>query len=240
MSSLYVQITTRCNHTCAHCMFDCTMMGEHMAMRTFNAACRFAESRGDSIFIGGGEPTLHPRFWDIVGRVMRTNADFANELGGPAVSLVTNGSRTEDALRLARLAEVGLMYVSLSRDQFHDDIDERVVRAFQPPERRDELDLGRRDNRDHREIRNTIRNLRAVGRGANLPGAQPGCGDCDPIVTPDGRIWRCSCRKEQIGDVFKGMSVRSDDLSYGLGCSTTDYALKWVKGEWIRPEIVHE
>ena len=83
----YLQITTKCNMNCAHCCYSCSMRGKHMDNHLIQQAIDFAESIDNySIAIGGGEPTLHPQFFDILKRSLQV---FDN------VWLATNGSQTE-------------------------------------------------------------------------------------------------------------------------------------------------
>jgi MoaA/NifB/PqqE/SkfB family radical SAM enzyme len=232
---MYLQITTRCNMTCPHCMFSCTARGKDMTMETVKAALAFHEHLGESqhVFIGGGEPTLHPQFWEIVGLVMGANAEWANSAGMPAVGLVTNGKNTTIALKLAALAETGCLSVSLSRDQYHESIDERVIRAFTPT--RGEFGEIRRRENDYRDLRGKITFVRDVGRAHRLGyGHERGCNDCDYMVAPDGTIFRCSCRKERLGRVQDRDCSFHDDLLYDrMGCTTTDGRLVKHDGVWM-------
>ena len=72
-----------------------------MTCTTFRAALELAEQRGDSITFGGGEPTIHPQFWEFFGLAI---GRFHDE---PGIYMVTNGKKTETALALAALAKGG-------------------------------------------------------------------------------------------------------------------------------------
>ena len=187
-----------------------------MTLRTVRAAGRLAERYGGHLFIGGGEPTLHPRFWEIVGLVMGYNADRNDPPNGTyAVELITNGSQTEDALKLARLAAEGLIYCGLSRDQYHDPIDPAVTQAFR------RTGTSTHDGRDLRE--GTIRHVWATGRGRKIEGAMDGCDQCGLLISPDGSIWRCNCQRERLGSVHnRKIRFDPDLITEGelVGCST--------------------
>jgi len=235
---MYLQITTRCNMTCPHCMFSCSARGKDMTLETVKEAIAFQEQLGSNqqIFIGGGEPTMHPQFWEIVGLMMGVNAEWADGSGVPAVGLVTNGKNTEIALKLAMLAQTGAMSVSLSCDQYHEPIDERVVRAFTPV--RNEFGEIRRRENDCRDLRGNIAFVSDIGRAHRLGyGQTRGCNDCDYMVVPDGTIFRCSCRKERLGNVRDRDCAFHDDLLYDhMGCTTTDGKLVKHDGVWMTKE----
>ena len=119
---MYIMITSRCNMLCEHCCGDYGPEGEDMDMETFKAALNFAESYGfENIAIGGGEPTVHPQFWEMLGLAV---------LWGVDVWLATNGKRKKDALRLAKAAEKRIVAVDLSLDEWHEPIDYEVSDAF--------------------------------------------------------------------------------------------------------------
>src|SRR3990172_12381336 len=64
---MYLQITTKCNMRCAHCLFSCAPnKGQHMSLTTFHKALKFSKSYDEYISVGGGEPTLHPHFEQIM------------------------------------------------------------------------------------------------------------------------------------------------------------------------------
>lgn len=187
---MYVQITTRCNMTCSHCCFSCTAKGDDMNMRTFKAATKLIERLGDeTLTIGGGEPTLHKDFWAYLGIGLSVV-----DRGG--CGLVTNGSRTEDALRLAHLGRENIIWVRLSQDQYHDKISDKVFNAFSKSRfestsgvsigtgRVDPLPYGRAlENGEYKMVDACI---------------------CDGLfVDPLGSLFSCGCRTESFGTVFK-------------------------------------
>lgn len=233
---MYLQITTKCNMTCAHCCYSCTMRGKHMDYSTAIDAIAFARNYNDeSISIGGGEPTLHPRFFDILRHCLN---DFEH------VWMATNGSQTKTMLRLANIIDGcdydsfdlgdyctcdpddrddcycepdGLIYqedklsVALSQDHFHDDIDRRVVDLWT-----------RRANKhghSHFELRDVSRSVAATGR-AKKTGSGWGehCVCSDHIIKPDGKIRLCGCeRSPVIGDVWNGIKQEWQDRIYSDG-----------------------
>lgn len=66
-------LTTRCNMSCEHCCSNCTAEGQDMSYETWGKALAFVlDWGGETISLGGGEPTLHPLFWQILGESMPT------------------------------------------------------------------------------------------------------------------------------------------------------------------------
>ncbi|MBD3262637.1 MAG: radical SAM protein, partial [Candidatus Altiarchaeales archaeon] len=62
-----ILVTSACNMQCPHCC-----RGESgtafMSMPTFRKAIEFAnDTEEGSLVLSGGEPTLHPKFMDMVG-----------------------------------------------------------------------------------------------------------------------------------------------------------------------------
>jgi hypothetical protein len=194
----------------------------------------------ESISIGGGEPTLHPRFFDILNQCL-LNFDY--------VWMATNGSKTKIMHRLANIIDncdyesfekedycscgdpdgecycepQGLIYqegklsVALSRDSFHDDIDPRIVALWK----------SRSDNRrDHYEIRNTQNSVGGViaeGRAAKT-GSGWNTDDCvcpSYLIRPDGKIKACGCKIAPIiGNIRDGIedkwkeAIESEDFRW--------------------------
>jgi hypothetical protein len=187
---MYIQITTRCNMRCAHCAFNCTEQGEDMSLETYRAALKLVEGYDDYLTVGGGEPTVHPLFWDFIGLGI-VHTDYQR------VYVITNGTIKESAFRLARLAQMGVMGAELSRDRFHGPIDAQVVEAFTRKERY------AIDSRDLRHIR-SVSTIINVGRAADTGvGTKDGCGCDDLFITPDGKLWACAHQDLQFGTVFK-------------------------------------
>jgi hypothetical protein len=165
-----------------------------MSRKVFKAGCALAADHGETICIGGGEPTLHPLFWDFIGIAL----SYADDPG--MIWLATNGKKTEDALQLARLARNGVIAVALSLDKWHDPIDTRVGKAFTEG-------LGGQRfspyNNDLREIRNVEQSVKPFGRAVlNSLWKTPGC-VCDTLsCDPDGNLYACGCQTEKLGTVF--------------------------------------
>ena len=177
---------------------------------------------GGSIEIGGGEPTLHPRFFDILD-ICLDNFD--------SVWLATNGSQTDKMFRLANIIDgidyesfddyctcetdeekdncyyepEGIIYqedklsVALSQDCFHDPIDPRVVNLW-----RKRANIHKYS---HFEIRNVSHSVIAEGRAKRTgSGWEEGCVCSDLLIRPDGKIKLCGCAKSPvIGDVWSGI-----------------------------------
>lgn len=180
---MYLMITSRCNMTCKHCGMGCKKKGEDMTLETFRNAISYED---ESITLGGGEPTIHPFFWQMLGESM---ARVSN------VFIVTNGSQTETAIALARLAKKGLLGVDLSLDEFHDPIDPKVIEAFT----KDKSSSYSSDNTDFRQIRDTSDHLIKAGRCKD---GEKGCICEDLIVRPNGDVMACGCKKaEKFGNV---------------------------------------
>lgn len=170
---MYIQITTRCNMTCEHCGFACTDVGEDMTRETFKNALMWTT---DIMTIGGGEPTIHPLFWDLMGLSLGT----CDEVG-----MVTNGKETDTALALAGLARRGVIFCDLSQDCFHDEIDYKVVEAFQTSKGPNYT-----ARNDGRSIRDTSAYLVEAGRCTD---GREGC-ICEGLFcAPNGNVKACGC-----------------------------------------------
>jgi hypothetical protein len=164
-----------------------TSKGRDMSEKVFRAACEM----DSMITIGGGEPTLHHQFWKFLA--------IAIAYGTEGLWMATNGSQTETALVLAKMAKQGVLGVALSLDQYHDVIDPNVVRAF---DKKDIRYQGGSD--DLREIR-TVNKIMATGRGKDISGALNECPCSDAIVKPTGRVYWCGCDDAPyVGDVLTG------------------------------------
>lgn len=227
---MYLQLTTKCNMKCAHCCFSCTSRGKHGDTRAILDALRFATQYTETITLGGGEPTLHPDFFQILEHAL-SEFDY--------VWLATNGSQTETMFRLARImddcdedsfaqedyctcssddCECEIPYiraysklsVDLSQDPFHDPIDERVVT------------LWRKRANQHApstfHIRDTSQHLIHQGRARKLSDYYETRKDCmcsDRFITPTGDIKPCGCTNAPvIGNVIQGFTDEGQKLMY--------------------------
>ena len=157
-----------------------------MTIDTFVNACLFASKNSDIIAIGGGEPTLHPLFWQFVGIALKYSA-----LSGIKIWLSTNGSRLSDTIALASLAYQGVLEVSLSYDDYHDKsmVDEQVFEEF--------IDLGRTFD-DSRHVHGVI-TPSATGRAATWGVNYCACEHW--VINPNGDVFPCGCRLDCVGNI---------------------------------------
>jgi len=151
-----------------------------MTIATFKKALEFDDSY---VSIGGGEPTLHPKFWEMIG-IALGHAEH--------VWLATNGSVTETALTLASLAKRGVIGCALSQDVYHDPIDGRVIQAFTKDATPRHSFLAVPGSMDGREIRNTTENSEPFNVG-RCDFGKDGCVCADLIVKPSGIVHACAC-----------------------------------------------
>jgi len=168
---MYIQITNRCNMSCEHCGMNCTAQGEDMTPKTFKNALSYCD---EVVSIGGGEPTIHPKFkqflFDAIG-----HCEY--------VWMATNGSMTEIALTLSKMAKKGIISCALSQDPYHDPIDEKVVEAFTQGQKN-----ALAGEHDCREIRNVYGN--EINGGRCDFGKEDGCICSGLIVRPNGGCLR--------------------------------------------------
>lgn len=208
---MYLQITTRCNMTCDHCAFACDSKGEDMSIGVVEAALEVFG--GEIVAIGGGEPTVHPRFWQILGILLSESDDLW---------MATNGKRTKDALRLAKLARKGVLGVALSLDEWHDEIDFEVEDAFH--EGRRPFGAYGREDKDLREVRG-VKKIMRRGRAADWREDERAveladeCACPDIFVDPRGDVWACGCKEEKFGNVLKGVEIPEDYYERDEQCS---------------------
>jgi hypothetical protein len=190
-----------------------------MDFHTFWIGTDLAVRYGAYIAIGGGEPTLHPRFWKMLRRAMYLEEHVIASGIPPFVA--TNGSQTKTALKLARMTEEGQINAVLSLDEWHDPIDPRVVQAFQRLRR-----VGTYVNGIHSPLEGVRSNTRISPHGSALATGcytEPldTCCCSDMLVYPDGKIFGCGCRKVRFGTVFQPRIP--DDFEHG------ECAVRYVK-----------
>ena len=70
---LEFQITDRCNLRCRHCYIGDSLHQDLPLEKTIKVLKEFEEIQGLRLLLSGGEPLLHPRFWEI-NEVLRDHA----------------------------------------------------------------------------------------------------------------------------------------------------------------------
>ena len=202
---MYIQITSRCNMSCAHCCMNATAKGSDITIENFRKAIEVAKDHCDYLMIGGGEPTCHPDFELIMYYAIVASNDEGK------VAIVTNGKITERAMQIHSLTVSGVLQGELSQDCFHDPIDPKVVKAFR--------DYNWIDNYGIKKKRSLIRDTTFDGnrepaiisgrevqrRGLSRRPRKDSCPCDDTFVRPNGKIYQCGCYDSPcIGDVNKG------------------------------------
>ena len=99
---LFFEITNKCNLRCMHCGSSCTSIGELLSVQDIEKTLVAVQNEHPMICLTGGEPLLHPEFFDIASRIhsmgfswgMTTNAtliddDAAYELRKSGMSTVS-------------------------------------------------------------------------------------------------------------------------------------------------------
>lgn len=175
---------------CAHCVYSCTQDGDDMDFDTFKTAqdvvTRYESENNfrELIIISGGEPTVHPMFWEFVEEALRRSK---------WVVVLTNGKRTKDAMRLAEMAEQKLLHVKLSLDEWHEKIDDDVIARFS-----NQIGL--------KQITTVVASsLIHWGRATQL-GLAPagsGCPGANLLCEPSGELWLCAHRDVSYGTVWR-------------------------------------
>ena len=112
-------ITHRCNLFCSHCYQKDrgTHMSPEMLRETLDKYCRFLEAHNfrGSVYLTGGEPLLHPEFFDLAGEVVER---------GLVLAVLTNGTLI-DRMTANRLALLHPIFIQVSLDgawEVHDAI----------------------------------------------------------------------------------------------------------------------
>jgi organic radical activating enzyme len=122
---MVLDITTRCKMGCKHCLNRCEEAGVDMTLGTFKRIADFLHDnklRFRVVLIGGGEPTEHPQFFDVLDWVferLSTNAYGDKTL----FMLATNGTfvnRTDAKEFIDRLLGYGLKIQITADPRFYD------------------------------------------------------------------------------------------------------------------------
>ena len=185
---MYVQVTTNCNERCLHCCHACgPERRDFMSLDTFRAAMRWEPQA--LLNFGGGEPTCHPLFWDMLDIAIKAR-------GKGKLWIATNGKRRTHAILLAGMIRDGVIMGALSVDQWHEKVGQDVVDAF----------LQAKDYSRKPTIRNVGRTLDPIRAGRCDWGERRDCVGCGmPFVQTDGGVRQCACNEAPVvGDVFSG------------------------------------
>ena len=112
---LFFEITNRCNLNCKHCGSNCTSIGQTLTIEDVESTLRTIKFDKPMICLTGGEPMLHPAFYEIA-KCVRSNGFYWG--------MTTNGTLIDAAAAL-KLRQAGMSTVSVSLDgmeQSHDSL----------------------------------------------------------------------------------------------------------------------
>lgn len=119
-----VDLTNRCNLTCPVCFANANVQGylyepdlEHIG-RMLQALRNTKPVAGRVIQFSGGEPTLHPRFFDILR--------MSREMGFTHIQIATNGLTFESLEFAQKAKDAGLHTLYLQFDGVTDDVYRRT------------------------------------------------------------------------------------------------------------------
>ena len=115
---LFFEITNRCNLSCSHCGSSCTSIGESLSAADVETTLKSISGDKPAVCLTGGEPMLHPNFFDIANCVRSM---------GFLWGMTTNATLIDDAAA-ERLKYAGMSTVSVSIDgmeQSHDRLRQR-------------------------------------------------------------------------------------------------------------------
>lgn len=200
---------------CKHCCNSSGPLGEDMSFDTFKLLLHKWANKikgvDSPINIGGGEPTVHPKFWVFLVHTA--------QYGTPWVG--TNGKRTEDALRIAELARHGVIGATLSLDKWHEPIDKKVIRAFKEGLVKKKRQWGDGDewvSKDPLNDKRIIKTMTTLYKGGRAKEGYLGCCCRYPQVHPNGTITMCGCEDApMIGTVKAGLYDEFKDIPfYGI------------------------
>ena len=120
LHQLFWECTLRCNLSCRHCGSDCRMLSENDDMplpdflKVLDEVKAHQEPGKVMVITSGGEPTIHPRFFDILKK--------AHELGFAQVQVASNGLSFRDIEFCKKAVEAHLHPIYLSFDGVTDDV----------------------------------------------------------------------------------------------------------------------
>jgi len=101
---MLLKITEKCSMNCTHCMNRATADGEHMTEQTLDDALDFLINNNayHSIMVTGGEPTEHPEFVKMMGKII---SKMSCQSYPCVITITTNGfwclEHPEEAKKIA-------------------------------------------------------------------------------------------------------------------------------------------
>ena len=103
---LFFEITSRCNLRCQHCGSSCTTHGDMLTIQDVKNTLRTVRGRKPMICLTGGEPLLHPDFYQIA----RTVKDMGFHWG------MTSNATLIGAQEAKMIRRAGMSTISVSLD----------------------------------------------------------------------------------------------------------------------------
>lgn len=100
------RITNACNEMCPHCLVAAIPDGAHMSDDVFKDACAFFQRTNVKLIaVSGGEPTLHPKFIDVMLDLTRFKY-VEPTTWRPRIVLLTNGTWVNDPVKTDFIKEL--------------------------------------------------------------------------------------------------------------------------------------
>ena len=115
---LFFEITNRCNLRCRHCGSNCTTFGQTLTVEDVKGVLETIQGDKPSICLTGGEPMMHPAFFEIAQCVQSMGFYWG---------MTTNATLIDDVVA-ENLKQVGMSTVSVSLDgmeRSHDSLRQR-------------------------------------------------------------------------------------------------------------------
>ncbi|MFH2204044.1 MAG: radical SAM protein [Elusimicrobiota bacterium] len=118
----WVRLTAACNNNCVFCLDAAARMGEMLPFADIMEELRRGRELGITrVVLSGGEPTIHPRFLDIVAQ--------ARELGYTHIQAISNGRRFAEPGFIERCVQSGLRETTISMHGHTPELHDGLVRV---------------------------------------------------------------------------------------------------------------
>ena len=182
-------------------------------MEVLEAALELVSGADPPITIGGGEPTIHPQFRQIMCRILE---ERGRDQWETAPQIITNGKKTDELFFLLGLGDA--VSLAVSRDEWHEPLPDAVVKM---------LDQRKVEKWGPKSWDHLLYQGRAQGLLREYYGAwyvkegvaknhQTDCVCNSLMVKPNGDIRWCGCtRAPKVGTVWSGLQL---DYSEYDGC----------------------